>query len=293
MGVFEDVQKQYPTLAFLFRDPEVGKLLRNAVDPNMGFSPTEFQARLYQTKWFRRRSQSQREWEILQHVDPRELTRRINMAKRDLRLNFSKLGFRANAAEINYIASYAVKDGYDVTDPANALAFRSLILRNPKRIAEGAVNTARKQVQSRGRQVWFQGIGGGVDTKWGVDIALGLKTEADLDEYYRKRAISFFPHLRKELEAGETMASLFDGHRQVIAEELELDPESVQLMLNHGQWGKVLRYRDPSTKKDRALTLSETRTLARQDPRFWKTMKGQAEGSSLSNMLLQTFGRRA
>lgn len=292
MGVFEDVQRDYPTLAWLFRHPEVGRLLRDAVDTTP-FSGQEFQAKLYQTKWFRQRSQARREFEILSNVDPGEIRRRVNIMSNRLRTQFSQLGYKATKAEIRYIGTAAVRDGIDVDDPGNLTIFRSLLMKPSNKFTHGAILTNMRKIKETAERDYFMGYGGGLDKKWGVDLALGLKTEEDMKRDLTLRAISYYPHLKEQLNQGYTMSQLFDGHRQVIAEELELDPESIQFRLTKGQWGKVLKYYDPKLKKDRALTTSETRTLARQDPRFWNTSNGRQMGAGMSQFLLEKFGQRA
>jgi hypothetical protein len=190
------------------------------------------------------------------------------------------------------MSNYYVREGIDPNDPGNLLGIRSFLMQ-PRKFAEGSVLTEIRGVKALAQRDYFVGVGGGVDKRWGVDLALGLKSQDDLKRYLSMKAQSAFPHLRTELERGMTMSQIFDGHIQVISEELELDPDSIDMQINRGKWSKILRYRDPTTKRDRALTLSETRTLARQDPRFWNTSNGKAMGSGLSKVLLETFGKKA
>jgi hypothetical protein len=122
-------------------------------------------------------------------------------------------------------------------------------------------------------------------------MALGQRTEVELEEWMRGRAASKYAHLAARLNAGETMEDMFSGHKQVIAEELELDPNTIDL--SQGRWSKVLQTYDKNLGKNRPYTLGEVTKLARQDDRFWKTSKGQEMQSSLGTFLLQTFGERA
>jgi hypothetical protein len=187
------------------------------------------------------------------------------------------------------MANYAVREG---VDPSNAalMGLQKWLLK-PRKLQEGAVLTEFRNARALSSREYFVGSSQSWGKKWGVALALGLRTQDDLRRTLSLRAQSAYPHLKNELQRGATMAELFDGHRQIISEELELDPEAVTLY--RGQWNKILRYRDPTLKRDRALTLSETRTLARQDPRFWNTSNGKAMGSGLSKVLLETFGKRA
>jgi len=138
MSVTDDIKSQYPTLAWLMNDPEVGKLLRDAVDPNKGFSPETFQTKLYQTKWFKSRSTSQRSMEILSHTDPGEYRRRQMAYRNELQALTTKLGFTLSNAQLAWISNANLSNGIEVGSPESINALRGFLRNQPQDKFEGA-----------------------------------------------------------------------------------------------------------------------------------------------------------
>jgi hypothetical protein len=290
-SVTQRILEEYPAWGFLLKDPEVGKLLRDAVSPTGGFSPSTFQAKLYQTKWFRRRSQTMREYEIRKATDPGEHRRLMNIGNIQVRDMARRLGVKLNGREVSYMSASALQRGMDINSDEFRYTLANYIRSNPKRIVSGAIQATMKRIDGTSRGQYYVGASKQDQRRWGIAMALGQRTDMELEEWMKGRAASRYPHLAARLKAGETMEDMFSGHKQVIAEELELDPNAIDL--SQGRWAKVLDTYDKNEGKHRPYTLSEVTRLARQDQRFWKTSKGQEMQSSLANFLMQTFGERA
>src|SRR5688500_2928870 len=128
----ERVLEQYPTLAFLLNDPEVGPLLREAVDPNKGFSPTTFQARLYETDWFKSRSVSQRQWDILSHTDPGEAERQISEQASTILRTAQTMGIQVSQDEARYMAGANLSNGVTADSPEFNFTFSRWVRNQPK-----------------------------------------------------------------------------------------------------------------------------------------------------------------
>lgn len=291
MGVLDDVKNQYPTLAFLLNDPEVGPLLRDAVDPNKGFSPQTFQAKLYQTKWFKGRSTSQRKIDILKNTDPGEYARLRNANLAQVRLMAKKLGLNLTAGQKLYMAEVNLRNG---TDLGSEEALYNLMNfaqgQDPKKMGEGSVKGATFDVQEMAREQFYVPLSKTDAYKWGVELALGTKDEKALRAFLSDRAASLYPHLKDQLQGGASMEDLFSGHRAVLARELEMSEASIDFTK---QYQKVLHQIDPTTGKPRPMTLHETQTLARQDPKWWKTSNGAEADAGMANFILKAFGKRA
>lgn len=292
MGVLDDIKEQYPTLAFLVNDPEVGKLLRDAVDPNKGFSPGRFQAKLYQTKWFKSRSTNQRQIDVLKNTDPGEYARQRNENLAQVRLLSSQLGLTLTPGQKLYMAEVNLRNGVSVGSEEfmyNLMNFARA--QSPGKVGEGSVKGAAFDVNKMARQQFYVPMSQKDAYQWGVELALGTKDEKALRAYLSNRSASLYPHLREQLKNGASMEDLFSGHRALIAEELEISPESVDF--TKGNFKKVLQQIDPKTKEPRMMTLHEAQTLARQDTRWWKTGNGREADSGMANFVLKAFGKRA
>jgi hypothetical protein len=290
MSVLDDIREDFPFLAYLVNDPEVGKLLREAVDPNAGFSPQRFQAKLMTTKWYKSQSEQQRAWQAKIHTDPGTATQDRNAYYAQLRQVASQLGVKLNANEIRFISELNLGRGIAANDPQTLMTLTQL--RNkPGHADVGSIKTNAKRVGMLAKSQYFMGLSDRDAKNWGQSIAMGTKTEDDFQAWISERAASKFPWLAKRIKAGETMQSMFSGHIQTIAEELEIAPEMIDI--STGRWSSVMGRVDPKTNTTRPLSLYETKILARQDPRFWKTQHGQAEDAQMATMMAQTFGKRA
>lgn len=292
MGVLEDIKEQYPTLAFLINDPEVGPLLKDAVDPNKGFSPQAFQAKLYQTKWFRTRSTNQRQIDILRQTDPGEYRRQYNEYVASLRAFAAQSGLKFTNPELAYIAGNALRNGVKPNTPEfQALMRNYAVSFKGDRLGQGSIRGAMLEVSKVARQQFYVPMTAKEQQEWATDLALGIKDESALKAYLSERSASRYPHLKNLLQGGASMEDIFGGHRALIAEELEISPETIDF--TKGQWSKVLHQIDPATEKPRPMTLHEAQTLARQDNRWWATTNGRETDAGMTNFLLKTFGKRA
>lgn len=289
MGVLDDIRENYPTLAFLINDPQVGPLLRNAVDPSRAFSPQKFQAKLYQTNWFRKQSQSMREYDILRHTDPGTFGSNVASYRTSVAQTAARLGVRLSQAQITWLAHDAYRRGMEQDDPR--IAYGVSRLRTSRNDTAGAIRTATIGARSLSYGQYYTSMSNREAHSWGDKIARGLRTMDDLQADLQRRAASKYPHLAAQLNAGQTMDQIFAGHKAIIAEELELAPESIDLA--RSRWSKVTGIYDAKQKQHRPMTLYETKVMAREDPRFWRTQHGQQEDAQMASFMAQTFGKRA
>lgn len=291
MGVLEDVREQYPTLAFLLNDPEVGPLLRKAVDPNSTYSPGRFQAELMQTRWWTTRSQSAREYDILASTDKGTFKQNIQTYKTGILHRAQQLGVALNQSELSWLANSMYRNGQSMDGPELNAALAKIRSSSPSRQREGAIRTYARAARGRASGSYFLTMNPGSAERWGNWIATGQKTEQDLETYLREKAAAKYPWLAKSLNAGQTMQDMFSDHVSTIAETLELDPNAVNL--TDKRWNKVLNYQDPRTGERRAMTTGEAQYLARQDHRFWRTAGGREQDAQGARMILEMFGKRA
>lgn len=291
MGVLDDIKSQYPTLAFLINDPEIGPLLRAAVDPNKGFDPGTFQAKLYQTKWFKTRSTSQRQYDILKNTDPGEFKRRSQEALSKAHLTAQKLGLRMSSNELKYLSGTMLRNGADIGSEEFVNTLRNFAqATTSNRMGEGSIRGAAYQINDVARNQYFIPLSSKDAYAYGIDLALGVKDENSIRAIMAERAASLYPHLKEMLQGGQSMEDIFSGHRAVISQELELAPETIDFTKD---WKKVLYQVDPQTQKPRPMTLHEAQTMARQDNRWWATTNGKEADAGMGNFLLKTFGKRA
>lgn len=292
MGVIDDVKRDYPDLWFLFGNPEIGPLLRDAVDPNKGFGPEEFKAKLFATHWYRQRSQSMRNWEILQHTDPGEANQRRRSYRINLQTIGSKLGIPLSHAELGFLTEVGLQRSQDPNSPEVLFGLMQMAQKMGSKVGPGAIRTAAHDARDLARGQYFQSMDRAHMYHWGRAIVGGTKSINDLNEELQKQAMARYPYLKEQLMGGQTLAQVVQPLREIVANELELGSGNNVDVMNNPNWRKLLSYHDASTGKVRLMTDSEALTLARSDPRYWKTAKGTQQDAGMVNFLFNTFGER-
>lgn len=290
MSVIERVREQYPTLAFLLNDREVGPLLRDAVDPNKGFSAQTFQWKLMNTNWYKQRSVAHRQYTIRGQTDPGEQFRMV----RDLT---SRIGQRGKALGANltynqryYIAHSMLRQGID--DPNHPLILNGMVRLARKQGGVGFIRTTANGLRAAWQNDFFQPLSNKHAMGLASAVARGEKTEQDWYEAGRAFAINAYPHLKRQLQSGQTMNEMFGPHMQAIEQTLELNPGSIKPWGN-SKWAAVWKgITDSKTGKVRSLSVAEAERMARSDKRFWKTEQGRAEDAGAASMMLNIFGAR-
>lgn len=293
--VAQRVREEYPMFAFLLGDKEIGPLLRDAVDPNSPFSPTTFQAKLMQTRWYKTRSASARQYEILRHSDPAEFKRRKTAINDEIRQKVAGLGFSLTPKEIAFMSSYAMLSGNDVSDAGMLLNMRKFMLNAPGiRYYNGTARGAMQQVRDMARGEYIippsgSGFEGTVGRQLGVDLALGLIDEATVRQRMQDSAIKRYPWLADQIRQGRTPRQIIDEQVSAYADELEMSPEAVGL----STMKRFLTKFDQTTEAHRAYTTAEAIADARSQARYWSTSGGRQKDSALTNAMLRMFGKRA
>lgn len=308
MTVLDDIRENYPTLAFLVNDPEVGQLLKDAVDPNKGFSPQAFQAKLYQTNWYKTRSEAVRTNDILRNTDPGEWKARLSEYGAQVKAMSDQLGLNLSPAEISYISGNNLRYGIEANSPearASLATFAKKAVTSSSFMAPGTIMAATQNVKAMAAGQYFLPMDENIAKQWAVDLAFGVKDEAALKAELQKSAASRYTWLAPQLNAGQSMEQIFAGHRAVIAEELEIDPGSIDF--TRGDWRRVLgvpneqgttndtagpQAGNPGPLAQRPMTLYEAQTLARQDTRWWSTSRGRSADAGMANFMLKSFGAR-
>jgi len=287
-SVDQQIREQFPSMAWLLSDPEIGKLLRDAVNPDIGFSPQAFEAKVKGTTWYRTRNQAQRDWDILRHTDRRTAQQRLAQYTESVRRTAFKMGVNITPAELKWISAAGIQNGWD---PAGNEIMAGMTKLSSKHPMAGAIQTGSNRAIAISQGEYFIPMSKKDADRWGMWIAQGMKTEQDLAEALKKHAISKFPYLKEQIMAGETPNSIFAPHKQAIAATLDLSPGEVNLM--NGKWSKVLSTYDGNLGRTRPMTVYEAEVLARQDERYWDTKGGKEQQASTANRLLSVFGKRS
>lgn len=292
MAVLDTIKQEFPQWAWAFSHPELGPILREAAG-GVGFSPNTFKAKIQGTKWWKGQSAAQRDWQILIHNDPGQAKAKRNLGQRLLGEAATRLGVKLSSKQRIFLSEIMNSKGLSPDDPAMVQAIYNIYKQQGVARGPGAITTARKQARNIATREYFVNMSEREAINWGINMATGRMTEDDLRQQMSARAASRYAQnksLVKSLNEGASMRDLFDGHIQLIADTLEIDPDLIDL--SKGRWSKVVDSVDQETGDHYSLNLGDTEVLAKRDDRYWGTKQGKASAAGLTQMIYKSFGLR-
>ena len=128
-------------------------------------------------------------------------------------------------------------------------------------------------------------------TSWFESSFKGLLNKsmqfADVDDQLIDLASSRFPGLAKQMAAGQSLRTAANPYMRVLADELELDPETFDLNDDLAQ--KVLNSVDDAGNF-KPVSLYDAKLAARKDARWKSTQTAREEYTDIGNMILRDFG---
>lgn len=147
----------------------------------------------------------------------------------------------------------------------------------------GEVATARDTLAK-----YADAMGVAFDVQSAADaIAKGLATDADYKNQIKELAKSYYPSWAKQIDAGQTMASIAYPYMNSMSNILELNPADVNV--NDPMIKKALTYRDKDGNAT-SQSIWDFEQSLRQDPRWGYTKNARTELDSVARSVLRDFG---
>jgi hypothetical protein len=115
----DEIASMFPIYAVLLQDPEIGPILREAASRNEDEAWLE--ARLSNTQWWQQRSETMRQWELLEQTDPQTAAQRREQIAAEMRDIFAQLGFAQPEDVIADLAEQALRMGWTETQITDAV----------------------------------------------------------------------------------------------------------------------------------------------------------------------------
>jgi hypothetical protein len=242
------------------------------------------------TKWFRGQSESQRRYWVLAATDPKEASKQMWTARYAVRDYATQLGVNLSPAQTLWLGTIMAQDG--LTDPRDP-SIRNQILRTAqaKNPAPGAIRSAREDLRHLAKAQFLKNPTKGGLIHWGNLVATGQKTLDDYRSSQMWEAAKRFPHMKDLLDQGLTPGEIVAEHRNLVAQELELTPEKLDVV-NNATWRQLTGVKDPKSGKMRLPTFNEVIRMARARPEWWKTTNGRQTDASMASGMLGLFGQR-
>lgn len=283
-SVDEIIREDFGFLAWAIDHPELGPLLRRAVDE--GWSESTLRGSLHATGWWTTTSATARDWQATVAEDPAEAARRIEQRAATVSDRAATLGLQLSASKVRQIAESAERFGWSDTELADALGAE--MQWRPEGDYQGLLGSAIDEVVQRA-QTFLVPLGPDTTFQLARRMLTGEMDEAGLEAEVAKLARARFSHLQPQIDRGLTPAQLFSPYVSEAARLLEVNPFEVDL-LNDPRVSRVL---DPVTGggEPRMMSLSEFGRMVRESEGWETTGQARQQASALGGALARTFGK--
>jgi hypothetical protein len=282
------IQSEFPAFASLLGIPDVANVLGRAIDE--GWDIGKLQANLYATGWWKRNSEAQRNAYILLKTDPGSYRRNVQQIRTAMTSEARRLGIRASFAELTWLSTQGYNEGWSTEEIT-----RRLIQVGGKRdAAGGSIRANASQIYAMA-QAYGITISGKNALSAAKSVAMGDKTLDGLKNSFHERALWKYAAQGNEmivngLKQGMTLAEVMDPTLSLVAEELELNPDSFNL--GSGLAKQLINFRDPETKQYRMPTDSEAIQFARSQGQWRDTGRAKSLVTEATNGIAQYMGAK-
>jgi hypothetical protein len=281
------IREEFPAFAYLLNEPDVANVLGQAVE--QGWDIGKLQANLYRTSWWRRHSETSRNWSTLVATDPAEAGRRRQEMISRVSNEARRLGVKSRGMDLYSIMETALKRGY--TDAQITQAIAQLGRRRGFAKA-GALRANIDDLRALGKQYAIN-LSAPSLQNWAIAMATGRLDEDGMRAYIKGKAVqSLDPSgknevLRRGLNMGLTVRDVYSGVIETVANELEVDDSRVDLSDNY--WGKLVRFRDEEGVS-RPMNETEAIQWARGQTAWQATNTAKEHYSGLANAITTKWG---
>jgi hypothetical protein len=281
-----ELAETYGFVSTLFDSvPELKKLFQKAVSGQ--WAAGKFQAELRDTKWWKTKSESARQFLILQYGDPATAKQKLAQALVHVKQLSNQLGVRGGsdmAKQLDKWALHMVMDDWDDArlryDMGKWISFGGDI-----RSGEGgeAVDKLKEYAYNMGVTM---------TSKWyanaGRAIVRGVATDQDYEDQIRRQAKTIYTQWSKQLDSGQTVADIAAPYFSSMSQILELPAGSINLF--DPSIKKALQNKDKVTGASSIKPLWQFENDLRSDERWKGTQNAQNSMMQIAHQVLADFG---
>lgn len=282
-GLATPVATQFGYLSVFLGDPEVGPLLQRGAREQ--WSPQRLEAELQQTNFWRRTSESQRQFDALMSQQPAEARQQVSARASEIAEQARQIGMPVDPRRLNQIATDSLRFGWQGTQLRDALTADF----DYQAGMGGQAGEAARQVKELAGQYLIPLSDQAVDN-WTERIVSGAADQEAYRAYLVEQAKSLFPGMAGALDKGVTVSQYADPYKQIAARELEVAPEQIDLM--DPKYRVMLDQVDKQGNRT-AMTLSQASEYLRGRPEWQQTGAANEKAAALTESLLRSFGKVA
>ena len=281
----EELASEYGfAYSFLQSVPELKTLFGKFV--NETWSKDKFMAEVRDTDWWKENSETQRQVQQAKNTDPATYNAQLGATKIQVSQLAAEIGAIIPPSKLGKIAAQVLETGASEDVLRDTLGKYVTFQKGTLRGQAGAYSVAAKKF------AYDQGVTVDDQTvkNQAALIARKLATEADFKNQVTQQAVSAYPGYKQQLEAGQTMSDIASPYVQIMAQELDLNPESIKLT------DPLIKQALNGVNADGKPTgMDQTTFLGRlrNDPRWSGTQAAQDKVMDVGYSVLKSMGLRS
>jgi len=281
----EELASEYGfAYSFLNSIPELKTIFGEYVNDN--WSKERFMAKVRDSKWWQENSATQRQVQQMKSTDPATYSAQVDATKIQVQQLAAEIGAIIPPSKLGKIAAQVLETGASEDVIRNTLGSYVNFQKGTLRGQAGAYSvSAKKFAYDQGVTLDDQTV-----KNQAALIARKMATESDFKGQITQQAISAYPGYKQQLEAGQTIADIANPYVQIMAQELDLNPEAIKLT------DPLIKQALNGVNADGKPTgMDQTAFLGRlrNDPRWGGTQAAQDKVMNVGYSVLKSMGLRS
>ncbi len=278
-------RNRYPQYVGYMEIPELAAILTAAIINEL--PDNEVEGQIYQSNWYKNTPKETRDFILGTVADPASTQAAIGMKASEYRNTLGRLGIPFDDAQLANFAKFQLMTGASETDMLQQMVahFSQAIPSGatPLQVG-GGLGNAMSGVKAN---AYDYGVKVSDDQArfFATGLATGAIDQQTVDDFMRDQAKMLYPFIGGYLDQGYTTRQFADPYIQQAAQELEINPTSIDL--SDPKWSRVLQ-----PFNEAPLSLNDWQRTIRTDEQYgWdKTTGARTTAADLTSTLAKTFG---
>lgn len=280
--IMDFVAENYPgMIGFFNSNPEIRNKLIEAA--RWGWSPAKLDAEVKGTNWYRSTAYQARDFELLEAQDPASAKAQVASVAASIQNSARTMGLGLSGGQIAGLAWQAARNGW--TDAQTVDALLSGLNWN---MVEGGTLSANVDDIKAMAGDYLVNLSDSTARGYAARMASGEYTLEGVRAILQKQSRARFNWMADLIDQGITPKDYLAPVRDVIANTLEVAPESINLM--SPQWMSLVERRDRESGQLRAATLNEALLSARGTNAYPDTQGAQELSAGMLSLVQEAFG---
>jgi hypothetical protein len=247
-------------ISFFKAYPELNRLLAKAKTHN--WDAANFQAAIRNTSWWKTRSSSQRDYDVMKYTDPGQWKAKVGDSRTALVQQAAQMGVNLTPAQAELLSKQAVRDGLSQAELQKSLAQKWLkASAGGKKIdeAKGGASVVVGQLRELAAQMGYP-LGDTTLAQQTYNVLAGNKDTNAIAEQYKAWAKKHFAGAADLIDAGQSVQDILDPYAQIASQELGIGRDQIQAA--DPKWQAALN------QQGTMLSLTDWRTKIRTDSQY-------------------------